>query len=64
MAGVLIYPSLDSLEAVVGICDQQSLRLDCADMQAIFAGCTGFIVSFVMSWLKFFFPLSMKSCVG
>ena len=34
MARVLVYPSLDSLEAVEGICDQWRFWSDCADVQA------------------------------
>ena len=34
MARVLVYPSLDSPEAVKGTCDQRRLRSDCADAQA------------------------------
>ena len=30
----LVYPSLDSLDAVEGTCDQPSLWSDCADAQA------------------------------
>ena len=33
-ARVLVYPSLDSPEAVEGTCDQQRLWSDCADAQA------------------------------
>ena len=34
MARVLVYPSLDSLEAVKGTCDQRRLRSDCANAQS------------------------------
>ena len=34
MARVLIYPSLDNLEAVEGMCDQRRLWSECADAQA------------------------------
>ena len=34
VARVLVYPALDSLEAVKGTCDQRKLRSDCADAQS------------------------------
>ena len=34
MARVLVYPSLDSLEAVESTCNQGRLRSDCVDTQA------------------------------
>ena len=34
MARVLVYPFLDSPEAVKDICDQQRLRSDCASAQS------------------------------
>ena len=34
MAKVLVYPSLDSLEAVESTCDQRKLCSDCVDGQA------------------------------
>ena len=34
MTKALVYPSLDSLEAVEGTCDQQRLWSDCADAQS------------------------------
>ena len=33
MTRVVVYPSLDSPEAVEGMCNQQRLRSDCADAQ-------------------------------
>ena len=39
MARILIYPSLDSLEAVEGTCDQQRCCSDCMDAQADLSLC-------------------------
>ena len=39
MARVLIYPSLDNLEAVEGICNQERLWSDCEDEQANLSLC-------------------------
>ena len=39
MARVLVYPSLDSREAVKGPCDQRRLWSDCADAQADLSFC-------------------------
>ena len=51
MARVLVYPSLNSPEAVDGTCDQQRLiRLRRCAGRSVFPGRT--IVGFVMCWLK------------
>ena len=55
MARVLVCPSLNSLEAVEGTCDQERLGLDSLDVQAdlTFASCTRLIVGFVARWLMY-----------
>ena len=64
MARVLIYPSLDSLEAAEGICHQQIFLSDCTDAQAdlSFAGFTshvGFVVC-CFFFVLFFYHFTRK----
>ena len=66
MSRVLVYPSLDSLEAFKGTCDQRRLWSDCADAQADLSfreSRISLIVDFVVRWHKSYTIMNLLNSV-